>query len=568
MAQLEDLGEVISTDVLVVGGGFAGLPAAIKAREQGVEVLVVDRATIGWAGQATKAGNGLFAMGPDDDIDKFVEFHVRVSGEYLNDQDLLYAYTLENAKVLEELVSWGVNITKDKDGKIGTFKHPSGLWSNTGIELNAVQNLRKYAMKAGIKFLNKVQVPGLLKQGDRVTGAVGFSLVDGHSYIFKAKAVILASSGCFFRTAGMFTAHGDGVAAAYYAGAEMRNAEFCSGCDVVDIHTGAPVYGGHLSIVNALGENISMKYAPTAHEVTFPLVLGMEKEVLEGRGPLYADISHPDAMRIMVSGEGGDEGPGIMNGMARLFPDKLEWLKQFAEKGRKLGLVPSTKPEVTVHSVMQATPVRVDHEMKTTVPGLWAPGSISLNGSTYMGWVRGDGLGQALRSGIRGGVSAGLSASKSGPVEVDYNEAKRLKEEMFAPMNRDKGLSPGDIFSALREVTVPIKYIIRKSKNHMEEALSRIKELQGKAPDLRATDGHTLAKCIEAKSMLVCAEMCFQASLMRTESRGKVWAHYREDFPERDDKNWLKWIIVKNQDGKMTFSTEPVPIDKYKFKPF
>ena len=98
----------------------------------------------------------------------------------------------------------------------------------------------------------------------------------------------------------------------------------------------------------------------------------------------------------------------------------------------------------------------------------------------------------------------------------------------------------------------------------MEEALSKIKEVQQRLPELWAKDGHGLCKCHEVKSMAVCAEMSFRAALMRTESRG--W-HFREDYPERDDLNWRKWIVIKREAERMVLSIEPMPIDKYKVKP-
>ena len=81
---------------------------------------------------------------------------------------------------------------------------------------------------------------------------------------------------------------------------------------------------------------------------------------------------------------------------------------------------------------------------------------------------------------------------------------------------------------------------------------------------LMAREGHGLSKCIEAQGIVLNAEMMHRAALMRTESRGSF---YREDYPERDDKNWLKWIIVKQEAGKMTVSPEPVPIEIYRYKP-
>lgn len=89
-------------------------------------------------------------------------------------------------------------------------------------------------------------------------------------------------------------------------------------------------------------------------------------------------------------------------------------------------------------------------------------------------------------------------------------------------------------------------------------------DLQCRMEGLWAKDGHELAKCHEAKSMALCAEMVFRTALMREESRG---GHQREDYPKRDDRNWLKWIVIKEDGGNIGLSTEPVPIAGYRFKP-
>jgi succinate dehydrogenase/fumarate reductase flavoprotein subunit len=98
----------------------------------------------------------------------------------------------------------------------------------------------------------------------------------------------------------------------------------------------------------------------------------------------------------------------------------------------------------------------------------------------------------------------------------------------------------------------------------LEEGLSKIEKVQQRLPELWAKDGHSLGKCHEARNIAVCGEMTLRAALTRTESRG---THIREDYPNRDDKNWLKWTIIREKSGKMVVSTEPVPIEKYKFKP-
>jgi succinate dehydrogenase/fumarate reductase flavoprotein subunit len=110
----------------------------------------------------------------------------------------------------------------------------------------------------------------------------------------------------------------------------------------------------------------------------------------------------------------------------------------------------------------------------------------------------------------------------------------------------------------------PLKYNVRRSRKRLEEALLEIENVQYRLPELFAKDGHGLVNCHEVMSMALCAEMTFRSALMRNESRG--W-HFREDYPERDDENWLKWIVLKQEEGKMVLSTESIPIERYQIKP-
>ncbi len=107
-----------------------------------------------------------------------------------------------------------------------------------------------------------------------------------------------------------------------------------------------------------------------------------------------------------------------------------------------------------------------------------------------------------------------------------------------------QGVRPVEVVHCIQSIIVPVKYNLRRSKDRLEEALGRIEVIQQKLPQLSAKDYHGLFNCHEARAMAVCAEMTFRSALVRMESRG--W-HYREDYPQRDDKNWLKWVIVGNR---------------------
>jgi succinate dehydrogenase/fumarate reductase flavoprotein subunit len=557
MDKLEDLGEVISTDLLIVGGGFGGLVSAIKAKEgfPDVDVLIVDRETIGWAGKAPKGGGFFVVFTPDQDPDKFVEYHVKNIGIYLENRELLYAYAREAYGTVEQLANWGVYVDKNAEGKINVVKNDfNGLWSYAGADLNMQLPLRARARKLGAKIMNKIEVVELLKQGDRVIGAVGFNVLDGRFYIFKAKAVMLVNGSCNYRARRMWAAaSGDGIAAAYRAGAEMRNAEFGNCCpDLVIKDTEGNA--DRRFIFNALGENLSIRYEPEPHaDMPLDLLLSVERELREGRGPVYEDLSKMP--------------PGTPPSYAQREMWKRPHFDALWNRLASKYEVTQKKREVTIRVHAELSPVKVDNDMKTTLEGLWAIGDTCYDGSAMAGAIaappgkmRGSGLGYAVFSALRGAPPAAqFAASKASAPEVDHAEVTRLKEDIFAPMKRNKGLSPGDAISLIQDAVLPVQYSLRRSKTRLEEALSKIEEIKQRLQQLYAKDGHGLCKCIQAKSMTLLAEMTFRAALMRTESRG--W-HYREDYPDRDDKNWLKWVIIKQEPGRMVLSTEPVPIGR------
>jgi len=563
MDKLEELGEVISTDVLIVGGGISGLAMALKVKEENpkADVLIVEKQTTGWAGKATKIGGILAFLGPNDNADKFLDFQVRTSGFYLNDQELLSKYVHSSYKAIEQFAEWGAKLARTPDDKLVTnraFWAPE--WSTTFIDIDLMLPMRARARKMGTKILNKINVIELVKQDNRVVGAVGFDIVNGRFHIFKAKATVLANGSCGYKVRRFWVAGtGDGIAAAYRAGAEMRNAEYGNlyGHTVFQETDSGMV--GSAFLVNALGENLPKKYLPDTGPagVFLPvkLAIGLEKEVDEGRGPIYFEppSSAPP--------------PGLHTDLPKLG----EWQKRLEAKERKYGLSPDVKHEIGVPLHGETSCIKVDHEMKTSLEGLWAIGDTSYAGSALAGAVAsppgvtpGSGIMYAVISAVWAALSTAGYVAKATPVDIDVVEAKALKNTIFTHLQNKKGLSTSNAITVLQEVTAPMKYNLRRSKERLEEALAKLDDLKEKLPTLQAKDSHYLSKCHEVRSMTLCAELTFRAALMRTESRG---FHFREDFPERDDKNWLKWIILKQDGEKMELSTQPIPVSKYKIKP-
>jgi succinate dehydrogenase / fumarate reductase, flavoprotein subunit len=565
MTTLESLGEVISTDVLIIGGGFSGLVTAIKVKEEqpGVDVLIVEKQTTGYAGKANRGGGVVWVMAPDDDIDAFMEYHVKNIGHYLEDQELLYSNAVKTLSALEQLDSWGAIITKNKKGEFD-YKHIFKHWSHVGIDHGMMLPLRKKAKWLGVKIMDKVALIDLLKQGDRVVGAAGFNIIDGTYHMVKARSTVMANGSCNYMVSAMWSSgRGDGIAAAYRAGAEMRNAEFGNFYNMTTRGGQTVLHGGQFTLINNKGELLADKYcADYEPDLDIGIILGMEKEVREGKGPI---LSKPLQSKIMmrfaqVSLHEWQKRPTTDDFLTRLT------LKEFQYTPDK-----DKMPEMIPGFIGELSCISVDHEMRTSLPGLWGAGDSCNAGSSWAGAVpapparlRGSGLMNTVLSALNAAPSAARYAADASPVEIDSQEALRLKEEMFAPMKRNNGYIPADAAKAIGKIVSPVKYSIRKNKDRIEEALGKVAEIKSKLPELSAQDYHGLSFCSEVKSMTLCAEIYFRSALYRNESRG--W-HYREDYPERDDKNWLSWTILKRDGENMNIYSRPVPIEKYKLRP-
>jgi succinate dehydrogenase/fumarate reductase flavoprotein subunit len=338
----------------------------------------------------------------------------------------------------------------------------------------------------------------------------------------------------------------------------MRNAEYGNlyGHTVYqDTDSGLVPY---VHLVNAQGENLAQKYLPDTGPagVFLPLELavGMEREVVEGRGPVY--FAPP---------------PGPGHGFDTGLPKLTEWMQRLAEKENRYGLPAGTRREIGVPLHGETSCIKVDHEMRTSVEGLWAIGDTSYAGSAVAGAVAsppgitpGSGIMYALISASWAGRSAARYAADAPAAELPRDEIEWQRERIFAPLRRSNGVPPEDLISAIQDVTAPIKFNLRRSKARLQEALDHLEAIKERLSTLQAKDLHYLSKCHEVGSMTLCAELTYRAALARTESRG---FHFREDYPDRDDENWLKWVILKTDGGEVGVSTQPLPIGEYKIQP-
>ena len=559
MESIDKLGEVIVADVLVIGGGISGLLAAIKAKETVEDVLVVDKGGIGWAGQVPLSGGDCALVRPED-AEGYFKWLVEV-GTHLNNQDWARAFAYDMYGCIREATNMGLPFWM-ADGELVSVPFHKKYEATHFSPVKLMVKLKQAATKKRVRTLDKVFIADLIKKDGMVIGAIGFGLVDGKTYIINARATVIANGSCRYYAQRHFSVNtGEGVVMAYRAGAHLMNAEFSNTYTFGfkgDIRRRTPLY---LFFENASGERFVERYYP---EVKGGIKAGQEfldfyriadamtREVDVGRGPIYIDFRKLTNEERSVALQ-SETLP------ARFQPaGRGDLLKAIREK---LGLDPDKERiEVELQFVGGQGPIKIDLECKTTVDGLWAVGDASSLGSGFTG-ARASGtfggfsIAFATVSGLKGGQSAGKYAALSDPVRVDAGEVKRLKERMLATLGRHGDTDVNEVIYQIHEAMIPVKYNLHREAGRLREALSKIDAARNSLERVGAKDFHELSRYHQARSMALSAGWTLSAALMRQETRG---TQHREDYPDRDDKNWLKWIVIKEEKGEPSFFTEPV----------
>jgi len=551
----------ITTDVLVLGAGGAGMCAALKARESGADVLMVDKCGIGYNGQVP-IGGGILAYVYPEKVDEWVE-RVTKGSNFFNNQEWTHQFGSRMHESTMDLQDMGLTFLK-KDGEISVLN-----WGPTNVTLfdapKSLVALKKTAAMRGIKMMDKIFVVDLLKNDDHVVGALAFGLVDGRIYLFNAKAVIVATGNCgYLHEKTYASVLGEGPAMGYRAGAQLTNAEFNSmwvwgikilGKELMGIH-----YYRYLE--NAPGERIMPKYYPELADGKPPVytfdprvIHAMHEEVKAGRGPIYINLRGFSDEEILALGD--DIVPELSHLMAN---DTLRLLKE------KVGVDPSKERlEMWARYLYSGGGIRIDIKGKTALPGLWAAGGACSNCWTGGGGSQaGLGVQSAAITGFVAGEDAGAYAMTHPRRDIDAAYAEQMISRVLAPLARTGEIDAAEVTYLVHEAIVPLKYNRDREAGRMREALGILDDAAERLQRVGAGDFHDLARYHSAESMLMAARFTYTAALMREESRSH---HFREDFPERDDKNWFKWINIEQGDGGPKLSTLPVPIGSYRLQP-
>ncbi len=552
----------IETDVLVIGGGLAGCWAAIRAADFARNVTIMEKAVVARSG-ASAFTNSMLAPVSDEDMEQMVA-EVVESGEWLSDQDWVRVLLEEQRLRIGDLIKWGAPFEKNPDGTLETTPG-RGHKKTRLVMLNGhklMDLMKQRALEKGVKILKRTMAMDLLTSDGKqptdgsVIGAVGIDTLTGQFVVCRAKSTVISTGiiDCKLRADFVHNETGDGPAMALRAGAQIMGMEFCT-------HSRMNAYNDHYRFggssllqglgarfINGLGKEFIGVYDPELkNRAKLAWVcMAIAKECFEGRGPVYLDMT-PFTPRQLALAES-------------LLPSQM---RNFERTGVDVLKQPiRITPVVSIASPSGQAGLRVDTSCRSNVPGLFAGGSASKNlvHGTYA--IGGINLAYCNTSGYRAGESAGKAAAETKQIAPDRAQVARLKRAAMAPSGR-KGWAPDEVMHRVHRDILTAGVIMFKNPARLKSALKEVRELA--TEPLAASDPHELAKVHEVRNILTMVELTLAASLMRTESRD---SHFREDFPYRDDLNWLKWIGASvTPAGKPKLETVPVPYERYKFQP-
>ncbi len=570
--------DISSHDVLLVGGGGAGLRAAIAVSEVNpkLSVAVISKVYPMRSHTVSAEGGAAGVIKPGDTLDDHA-YDTISGGDWLCDQDAVEAFVQEAPQELMQLEHWGCPWSRDPDGHIavrafGGMKKERTWFAADKTGFHMLHTLFQTTLKYdAITRYDEWFVTKLLVDDGRVQGVTAIELMSGKIQAITAKAVIVCTGGCgrvFPFTTNANIKNGDGMALAYRAGAPLKDMEF------MQYHpTGLPFTGILITeaarseggyMLNKDGYRYLQDYnlgTPQPKPVLRSMELGPRdrlsqafvKEMEKGRtikGP-YGDVVHLDLRHL---GE-------------KLINTKLPFVRELCLKYENLDPVNELIPvRPVVHYMMGG--VSTDIHGATPLGGLYAAGEVacvSINGANRLG---SNSLPELLVFGARAGRAAAIYASEqpapsSAALAQAMDEQRRLEEQFLRkPGGKER-------IATIREEmqkAVEKSAGIYRSGNSLAEGAQKLRELQERYQNIALDDrsytfNTELTAALELGFMLDVAESIVQCALHRTESRG---AHQRTDFPKRDDAKFLTHsLMYRNADGTSRVEYSPVKITRW-----
>jgi len=545
--------DVFEADVLIIGSGGAGLMAAIQADAASSKVIVVTKDKLASGCTPISMGGAQVAYDPKDSQDAHFRDTVLGSGLVCN-QRLVRTMVSEALERVQDLERFGTTFLKQGDRyKLFPFSgcsFPRAVTSTDPYRGGFIKGLVEETNRREIQVLENVMVTTLVKHAAEVIGAAGIDLETGKFLVFDAKSTVLASGGAgqlYSLTTNPAVVTGDGYALAYDVGADLVDMEFvqmrASIVHPMKLRGEPPPSDGLVTVggrfYNILGERYMKKYHPgRCEDVTrAEMMLATYKEVKRGagtpRGGVYNDLS------------------GVPEG-------ELKRFEKFMKACEAEGIDPTWQPiewAPGVHHFMGG--VKINERCETSSPGLFAAGEVAggVHGANRMA---GNALTDILVFGARAGK---FGAERSCSANVHKADEKQISDEQNRVLNiyeRKEGADPVEVRKEIQSI-MDYRVGLARNAEDLNKAICGLERIKRETLPRNCILGEKtprkLGYLLELENLTDVGLIVSRAALLRTESRG---AHYREDYPERDDRNWLKNIVVKRVNGEMKLETRPV----------
>ncbi|HAO80662.1 MAG TPA: fumarate reductase/succinate dehydrogenase flavoprotein subunit [Verrucomicrobia subdivision 3 bacterium] len=586
--------ETFEYDVLVIGAGGAGLRAAIEASAAGVKVGLVCKSLLGKAHTVMAEGGMAAAMGNVDDRDNWrVHFADTMrGGQYVNNWRMAELHAQEAPARVHELEAWGAVFDRTKDGKIlqrnfggHRYARLAHVGDRTGLEL--IRTLQDHGIHQGITVHMEWTIVTLLKDGDRVVGALGYDRERGRFKILKAKAMVLSTGGLgrsYRITTNSWEGTGDGQSLAYHAGAELVDMEFLQfhptgmvwPLSVQGLLITEAVRGEGGVLRNKDGKRFMFGDIPDNYksqtsddpEEGWRYVMG-DKNAKRPPELLTRDHVARCIMREVKAGRGSPHG-GVFLDIAWIkekIPNAAEHIKKklpsMYHQFMELANLDITKEPMevgpTTHYIMGGVRVDGDTQM-SNVPGLFAAGECAggLHGANRLG---GNSLSDLIVFGKRAGEFAAKFAKEHGAGQTNDAQIEEAARQALEPFERGGSTEgPYQVQHDLQGMMQDLVGIVRR-EDEMAKALDGLGKLWQRAGKVGVVNNreynpgwHT---ALDLKHQLTVSEIITRSALDRKESRG---GHFREDFPDKDPAAAkYNTVVFQGKDGTMQLRREPIP---------